>query len=181
MAKNVEEKKTRNRLNKEETRVRAIKALQFRMANYKYEDIATQLGYSNAAAAKKAVDRLLNSQENEIKEQYRLLDAQRLEEIASVWWQKAIYGTRGFDSHKEQLEAAKVILQAMKQRAELLGLEVNTAAQAKLMVEGRFSVTWDTPKRLPEDQLQKLLENQKQNPLLPSSISSEDNGKPPTQ
>jgi hypothetical protein len=102
--------------------------------------------------------------------------------MQAAWWQKAIFPGRDYDAHKIQYDATMTVLKVMRQRAELLGLNVNQAAEAKLLVEGRFRVIWDTPATLPQDQLNLLLEEQK-NLLTPpdSSTSSDDNGKPPTQ
>ena len=167
-----------NRGNKEQQRIRAIKAFQLRMANYTFEDIAQELGFAGPGSAKKAVQRIIEKLEYDVTEDARKFEAAKINEVESAFWAKAIYPGKGFFSWKEQLEAAKLVLGAIKQRADMMGINVNPTAQAKLLVEGRFRVIWDTPRTLTEEQLQRLEQLSKPKELPSSTTSSDDNGEP---
>ena len=133
----------KKRMSREESRMRAIKALQLKMAGYTYESIAQQLGYCDKSGALKAVDRILDRHEDEQSDRYRAMENQRLEELQAVWWTKALYPGQGYDAHKEQLDATKAVLAVMKRRAALLGLNVDPRIQAKQQEEDQYEVIWD--------------------------------------
>lgn len=164
----------KKRLTKTESRVRAIKALQLKMAGYSYQHIADQLGFANKSGALKAVKRILDGYENELSVQYRAMENQRLEELQAVWWTKALYPGHGFDQHGEQLDATKAVLAIMKQRADLLGLNIDPRIEVKERQEERYNIIWDVKI------LQVNLEGPPSRPAI-SSTSSPSSGKPPKQ
>ena len=160
----------KRRISRTESRARDIKALQMRMAGYTYQEISDQLKYGGAGNARNGVDRLLKKYETDLAKEYRLFHAKRLDELLTVWWPKALYPNNSYEAHKEQLDATKAVLSIMKQKAELLGLNVDQKLQAKRDEEEQYEVLWDLP--LVEKAIQKLESGQAN-----GTTSSESNGK----
>src|ERR1700710_1189888 len=79
-----------------------------------YDQIARQLGYTNRGAAWRLVQNALKTQVVANVEELRSQEVARLDSLQNEAWEAAIAGDR---------LAAAIVLDAIKQRARLLGLE----------------------------------------------------------
>jgi len=98
---------------------RAMNALALHLAGATEQQVAKQLGYANAAAARSAWERLLaGTVTQEDKERVRKTEAARLDRLQMAWWNKAID-----PKNPEQGSAARMVLSIMERRARMLGLD----------------------------------------------------------
>ncbi len=93
---------------------RHLQALELRKAGVTYEQIAGQLGYSNASGARKAVASALKATLREPAEELRELEVVRLDAMLLPLWRRVQAGDE---------KAVDRVLRIMERRARLLGLD----------------------------------------------------------
>jgi hypothetical protein len=93
---------------------RTMKALELRKAGVEYGEIARALGFKWKSGAFAAVKRALKEVKREPCKELITLEAERLDKMQTALWAKAQHGDYG---------AVDRILNIMKRRAELLGLD----------------------------------------------------------
>jgi hypothetical protein len=101
-------------------------AVEFRLAGLTFEEIADRLGYADRSSAKKAVDRILMKTIKEPAEEYRALVLGRLEYVIRSDWPKMRAG---------DYQASRVVLRALQQEANLLGLDAPVKINVGLLVK----------------------------------------------
>ena len=102
---------------KEQARLRAIRALELRMAGLSYYQVATAVGFGSRSAAYNAVNKLLRKEDKAMEQQrieYRTLSLQRCERMIRSYWPKAVQG---------DYVAADRVKMFMEREAKLLGLD----------------------------------------------------------
>lgn len=99
---------------KPDPKVREAHAIQLRLAGASYSQIATQLGYKGPSGAYHAVMRGLAHFAVEPATKLRDMEAARLDALMMAHWQRAVNG---------DIDATRVVLDIMKRRAALLGLD----------------------------------------------------------
>ena len=95
-------------------KIRAVQALELRMAGATYRKIATQLGYPNPGNAYRAVARLLTEHARESAEQVRAMELARLDRLLLAVWGKAAAG---------DVAAVDRALRVMERRARIMGID----------------------------------------------------------
>jgi hypothetical protein len=98
-----------------ETIEKERRALGLRRAGITYDEIARQIGYSNASGARKAVMRALRRTLQDDADATRQLEAERLDRLQAGVWSAAAGG---------DVQALDRVLKIMDRRAKLLGLDV---------------------------------------------------------
>jgi hypothetical protein len=103
------------------------KAVALLQRGYSYDQIAEQLGYTNRGAAWRLVQNALRQQVVANVEQLRTQEVERLDRIQHSAWESALMGDRG---------SALAVLDSIRQRARLLGLEeyARQAARASIVI-----------------------------------------------
>ena len=104
---------TGNNVPQPDERLRAQQCLELRRDGRTWQEIADQLGYADRSGARKAVERLLDRTEFESVDEFRALEADRLDALHAAHWGKAMNG---------DIEATKLVLKVSAQRCRLLGL-----------------------------------------------------------
>lgn len=99
----------------EDTITKERQALGMRRAGLTYDEIARNLGYSHASAARKAVQRGLKRTLQDDADATRQLEADRLDRLQAGVWTAAAGG---------DVQALDRVLKIMDRRAKLLGLDV---------------------------------------------------------
>lgn len=99
------------------TRTREAEALELRSQGRTYDDIATELGFSNRGAAHKAVQRALLATIRQPAEVLRTLQMERLEEAFRALWPKATD-----PDHAHHLRAVDSMLSVLDRMDRLTGL-----------------------------------------------------------
>ncbi|MFC6081002.1 hypothetical protein [Sphaerisporangium aureirubrum] len=107
-----------------ETIERERRALELRRAGVTLELIAEQLGYANRSVAHKAIKRALIRTLQQPADELRALEADRLDRLQTAYWAAALRG---------DIKAGGVVLQIMRQRAELIGLNHSHGIAERLM------------------------------------------------
>ncbi|MBC9731148.1 hypothetical protein [Streptomyces sp. TRM68367] len=106
----------RQRLSAAERRKQALQAF---LAGMDLRTIAQQVGYADASAAKKAIDRAIQesiAREEADIDELRQLEVLRYDRLQAAWWSAAIGKDR---SH----HAARIVLECIRGRSRLTGVE----------------------------------------------------------
>ena len=117
---------------------RRVRAGRMRMAGMTYQQIADKLGYRNVSGAYRAVATLIKRTEQETAQEFRVLELERLDLLSRGLWDKARgrIARDGTVIKEPDLKAVDRLLQIMKRRAKLLGLDAPTKI-AQTDAEGR--------------------------------------------
>lgn len=110
-----------------ETIEKERRVLELRLARYRWQDIATNVGYASAGAAFNAYKRALIRTLQEPAEEIRQQERERLDRIDNALYQRAITG---------DLPAIHALLKVMDRRAKLLGLDEIKIKQDINITEG---------------------------------------------
>jgi hypothetical protein len=128
---------------------RSRRAIELRKAGLKYEDIARELGYANAKGASRAVQRAMDKTLNEGARELRTLQYNRLNELLSRWYPRALGGRRAaldefgkpvidpttgqplMIDHPPDLNASKEVRAIIAQLDELMGTGVGKTVTMK--------------------------------------------------
>lgn len=104
------------------TITRAMNAFALHLAGANDTQIARQLGFSSAAHARMAWERVLaDTVTAEDREKVRRTELARLDRMQQSWWNKAID-----PSSSEHLTASRMVLSFMERRARMMGLDAPT-------------------------------------------------------
>ena len=111
-------------------RVRDRLALRLRCAGKPYHEIAKAIGVKTTGAAHKCVSRALQRVEVDLRQAASRLRAQevaRLDELTKAIWEQAvgIKDDLGVEVTKPDLRAVDRVIEIMRRRAQLLGLDVS--------------------------------------------------------
>ncbi len=105
---------------------RHLQALELRKAGATFQQIATQLGYADAAGAHKAVMSALRATLREPADELRTLEAERLDALQLALWKRALAG--------EERAVARVV-NLMARRARLLGLDAPQRSELSALID----------------------------------------------
>jgi hypothetical protein len=97
-----------------ETVEKERQVLELRIANARWEDIATIVGYASAGAAYNAYARALKRTLQEPSDEIRQQERERLDRLGNAVYRQAIQG---------DVRAIQTMLKIMERRAKLLGLD----------------------------------------------------------
>ena len=134
-------------------RLRAQDAVRLRVAGMTHENIAKQLGYSNASASYKAVIRELNAtaqDQSESNDSLRILELKRLDQYLQSVTPQAVRG---------DIAAVNTAIRIGESRRNLLGLDAPKQIEARIKVD---IISWNEALR---DMLQIYKEIHGINPL----------------
>jgi len=120
------------------------RALEMRKRGTSFQAIADELGYSNKSGAYKAVMSAIEKMLREPAEEVRTLELERLDELLSGLWEKAVKGDAA---------ALDRVLRIMERRAKYLGLDA--PKESNVNVGGELKVTGE-PKPLTRAQAELL-------------------------
>lgn len=98
----------------EDSAIQDSEALRLRSSGLTYREVAAQM-CCDVATAYRRVSRALGSIPREQADEYRALEALRLDELQQAIWNQAVNG---------DLKAVDRVLSIMKRRSQLLGLDV---------------------------------------------------------
>jgi len=93
---------------------RGARALELSLAGVNQSQIARELGYRSSGAVSKALWRTINRRAAAGVDGYRALELERLDELQSAHWPKALDG---------DTKATEVVLSVIDKRIKLLGLD----------------------------------------------------------
>ena len=116
-------KKTDLPQDKNSARERAIRALELRRAGLNYDQIAEQLGYSQAAGVYNVVKRELERARIETADDVLNLELSRLDRMEAALWPAAARG---------EVAAIDRLLKIAERRAKYLGLDAPTKQQVEV-------------------------------------------------
>lgn len=106
------------------------RALQLRKAGATYDQIASQVGYSNRGGAYRAVMQELRDLPRDDAEDVFALETERLDQVLMALWPTAMKGN---------VRSAETVIRVMERRAKLLGLD----KPVKVSHDGSVSVRYE--------------------------------------
>ncbi|MEC3853459.1 hypothetical protein [Paenarthrobacter ureafaciens] len=107
---------------------REARAVQLKTAGKTYDEIATEVGYTNRSAARKAVVRALERRPAESVEEMRTVEGLRLDMLTASVWKIINDPEATFD---EQIKAINAAVRISDSRAKLFGLYAPVKVEAK--------------------------------------------------
>lgn len=110
-----------------ETIEKERRVLELRLAQYRWQDIATNVGYASAGAAYNAYKRALVRTLQEPADEVRTQERERLDRMANALYQRAISG---------DIPAIHTMIKIMDRRAKYLGLDEIKIKQDVTITEG---------------------------------------------
>jgi hypothetical protein len=103
---------------------RRARAVELRTAGLTYDRIATELGYANRGTVYHVVSQALRAQTLEAVGELRSLEVERLDNLQSAMWQKAMDG---------DVPSALAVVRCIMARCRLLGLDGPDLLEARDM------------------------------------------------
>ena len=108
--------------NKAWSMARATAAIELRMLNYTYEEIAEELGYASKSGAYNAVKRTLTARRDATVDEYRMETLARIDYMQGQVWSHV---------HRGDKRAIETSRKLTKQRLQVLGHDGNEFLRAK--------------------------------------------------